>query len=506
MKYSLPLIIILSFLLFLSANAQISEGFDDGDFTNNPAWVGTDTNFTVNSSLQLQLNDVGSAATSYLSTTNSIIDSAEWQFYVKLSFSPSSQNFGRVYLVADQADLSSTSLNGYFIQLGESGSGDAIELYKKNGSTETMLIAGNPGQISYSTNTLRVKVTRTSSGVWNVYADTTGGTNFLAEGTATDASITTASYFGVLCTYTSSNATKFYFDDFYVGNIIVDQTAPTVLSVNAIAADSLKIQYSETVSSISTINYGVDNSIGSPVTAVADVNDPSVVYLTFTNSFVSGSYYNVSIVGIQDLAGNLMTDTTVNFSYYAPQTFDVVINEIMADPTPAVDLPEYEYVEIYNRSKFAIDLTGWTFTAGSTTKEIGSVSIDSNSYAILIDIDAAWLYTGYGTVIGVDAFPSITNDGQTLVLRNADGKMISTVSYTTDTYKDDAKKDGGWTLEQIDPNNPCGGDENWRASIGTKGGTPCTQNSVYSSNGDQTSPELNRISVIDSVNIQLFFP
>jgi hypothetical protein len=164
-----------------------------------------------------------------------------------------------------------------------------------------------------------------------------------------------------------------------------------------------------------------------------------------------------------------------------------------------------EYVEIYNRTDYSIDLSGWTFTAGSTTKTFEEVSIDSNSYAILISDDDAWLYTTYGTVIAMDGFPSITNEGQTLVLQNAESNIISTVSYNTDTYKDDAKEEGGWSLEQIDPNNPCGGEDNWMASVNSKGGSPGTQNSVYAGNEDDTSPELDRISVIDSINIQLFF-
>ncbi|MBP5708871.1 MAG: lamin tail domain-containing protein, partial [Bacteroidales bacterium] len=39
---------------------------------------------------------------------------------------------------------------------------------------------------------------------------------------------------------------------------------------------------------------------------------------------------------------------------------DVVITEIMADPTPVVGLPEVEYIEILNRTDEDIYLDGWT--------------------------------------------------------------------------------------------------------------------------------------------------
>ena len=45
---------IYIFLLSTLCFSQVEDNFTDGDFSNNPAWQGTTSNYTINSSFQLQ--------------------------------------------------------------------------------------------------------------------------------------------------------------------------------------------------------------------------------------------------------------------------------------------------------------------------------------------------------------------------------------------------------------------------------------------------------------------
>lgn len=186
--------------------------------------------------------------------------------------------------------------------------------------------------------------------------------------------------------------------------------------------------------------------------------------------------------------------------------YDVVITEIMADPSPAVGLPNAEFVEIKNVSSAAYNLTGWRLSDASGTAAINtSFVLQPDSIVILCATSNVAAYSVFGRTIGVTSFPSLDNDGDVLTLRSPQNRVIHSVTYTTDWYGNEAKKDGGWTLEMIDPKNPCTGKGNWKASTNNLGGTPGKVNSVNGVNVDNTPPQLKRAHALDHTTIVLVF-
>jgi len=502
-------ILLLAFCV--PAAAQISDNFGDGDFTNNPAWSGDNADFIVNAGFQLQLNSTA-ADTSSLSFASPFATNCEWQFWCRMNFSPSDNNNTRFYLTSDVANLEGP-VNGYYIRMGENGSLDGVDLWEQNGTTHTKIIDGLPARVALTNNIVRVKVTRTLAGLWTVYSDTTGGTNWVTEGSVTNNTFTTCNYSGYFCKCTVSNINDFFLDDVYAGPPIVDVSAPQISSVNVLSATQLDVTFNEPVeltSAETEVNYNVNNTIGNPSLATRDGSNPSIVHLTFTNSFVSAQNYMLYVSNVQDNAANAMVLDSAAFLYLpigTPVFHDVVINEIMADPSPVVGLPNTEFIELYNRSSQNFNLSGWTFTDGSSTGTIGNYTLPAGGYVIICANADTSLFTPFGNRVGISSFPSLNNAGDEVKIYDALSTVIDSVNYDIAWYQDAAKDDGGWTLELINPNatGQCAASGNWIASNNAAGGTPGIQNSVFNSSPDVTGPTLTYLHATGVNTIEVCF-
>ncbi|MFM2325991.1 MAG: hypothetical protein RIR31_193, partial [Bacteroidota bacterium] len=186
--------------------------------------------------------------------------------------------------------------------------------------------------------------------------------------------------------------------------------------------------------------------------------------------------------------------------------FDIVIDELMADPTPQISLPNNEWIELRNTSSTVFNLLGWRISdASGQSGPMPNYNLLPDSFVIVCTASTVTAMSAYGPTISVTSFPSLDNTGDIIYLRSPENKIIHAVNYTEAWYQNELKKDGGWTLEMIDTKNPCSGFTNWKASIDIKGGTPGKKNSVDAVNADATAPQLLRAFATDSVNITLVF-
>ncbi len=502
------------FFLLLSAivNAQWQDSFDDGEIGNNPPWLGDTASFQVNSQGQLQL-DAGAAGLTHISSQTNLDLSMdlEWRFFIRQNFSPSSGNYGRIYLVSDQPDLDAP-LNGYYLQFGESLTDDAVELFRQDGTTPVSVCRATNGAIA-SSFAISIRVTRDAIGLWKLFIDYSGGTNYVLETYGAEAMYTSSPYLGILCEYTSGNRTNFYFDDFYAGPLIRDTVSPQLLTITAITANELELQFSEAMDPFS-ITQGshytlVPGSIN-PVLAGPLAGDASRVQLSFSTPFTPAVQYLLTVQGLTDVSSNpVINGPDFPFAYYPPvqtQMHDVIFTEIMFEPSSSGALPVFEYVELLNLTSQAISLKDWTFSDAASQELIPSYTLHPGSYVVLCSQAACSALEAYGPCIGLASFPVLNNDaGDHVQLRNEQGLLMDEMFFSNETYRDGSKDDGGWSLERIDTSFLCPDPMNWMASASAAGGTPGQAGSRPGTYRDLVRPTLLRAAPLDSISVLIGF-
>lgn len=183
-----------------------------------------------------------------------------------------------------------------------------------------------------------------------------------------------------------------------------------------------------------------------------------------------------------------------------PARYDVLIHEILADPSPTAGLPEYEFIELKNVSAVAVNLSGWVLKDSSQSITLPAFILQPDSFVVICSRTALPFFSP-----AIAGSLSLGNEGERLSLYDKGGQLIHSVDYRKDWYGGSIKGNGGWSLEMIDTKWPCAGAENWKASVAAQGGTPGKNNSVAANIMEPSLPALLRVSVTDSVHLQLHF-
>lgn len=497
--------LLLLFLPYL-ATAQLQDDFSDGNFTQNPTWTGDVNGFIVNPQNQLQSS--GPAVTGtvlYLSTPSQAAVGTVWEFWANLRLATSASNYADIFLISDKEDLKAADANGYFVRIG--GTPDEVSLFRKDaGKSPVIIINGEDKTVATSNNIVRVRVTRGLDYTWQLEIDVTGtGQSYRSQGSVTDAAHRRSAYFGVLVRYSSANSQRFYFDDFR----ITDTRPPVLENAQPLSTQSLELRFNEPLNPTAAQNTANYTLNGSAKPASAELTENGTVLLTFAQSLRNGAN-TIAVAGIADLYGNtLQGPVELTFQYALPPVLpgynELLITEIMARETPATGLPAVEYIELHNPTEKVLMLQGIRYSDATSTTTLPNVLLQPGEYAVVVPNVQVANFSQFGRVIGISNFPSLNNTGELLQLRQPNGRLIYAVNYNDAWYRDNAKRNGGWSLEMIDVTNPCAGADNWIASNDARGGTPAQPNSVAASIPDNTPPVLLGVTALAPDRLLLRF-
>jgi hypothetical protein len=185
---------------------------------------------------------------------------------------------------------------------------------------------------------------------------------------------------------------------------------------------------------------------------------------------------------VADPDGNQMRDTLLMVMRNEADWGDLVFNEVMADPDPAVRY-ENEYLELFNRSDYHLDLEGWWLKVNERSYPLEPSLIDPASSG---EFHMGLIPGAYLVVSGL----TLPNEGALLSLYSSEGRLVHAVSYKVPWDGAEWKKEGGWSLESPDAEQLCRISSNWEFSNDPGGGTPGRINSKQTILVDRDPPVL----------------
>ena len=361
----------------------LHDSFSDGNFTASPAWGGNTTAWGIQAnsdaaagatgSNTLRLNSTAVSQTVYLSSQiGSWGTSQEWGVWVgRRAQAFTSSNQAYFWLVANESNLTSTTVDGYRLAIGDDSGGDDIRLeYVVNGAVSATVLTS----LGSLTNGLTdigflVRVTRSSSGAWALFTSTlptSNGTGAIAtgipnatnasvsQGTGTNNSLVPAAnnYIGVAALHSTgaSAIVSTEFDQIYF-TPPADTTNPTLATLSpaddaigvAVSAN-LVATFSEPIQAGSG-DIVIKKTLDDSVVATIPVGDAQVTIAGSTLTINptadlavnTGYYVQIAATAIDDLAGNsydgITNTTSWSFTTILPDT----TNPTLATLSPVDD-------------------------------------------------------------------------------------------------------------------------------------------------------------------------
>jgi hypothetical protein len=144
-----------------------------------------------------------------------------------------------------------------------------------------------------------------------------------------------------------------------------------------------------------------------------------------------------------------------------PSLLGVVINEIHYEPVNKTQA--LEFIELYNAGSQVEDLSGWYFSDGITFEFPSGTAMNPGDYLVIAE-NPSVLSSLMGAASLGPWEGSLSNDGETVTLRDSFGDKVDEVDYGTDFPWPTGAQGLGGSMELIHPgfDNDLGG--HWRTS------------------------------------------
>lgn len=467
-------------LIVVGCFGQWSNNFDNGSLND---WTGDVSDFTINDNNQLQLN-APTAGEAFIYRSSAIdFDTVSISLFHLMDFSPSDNNQSRIYLSLNDINIATAS--GYFIEIGENGSADALNFYFLDNGNEIFIGSATMGAMASEPAQVKLQIDIYPDGLWTVKSNYDGGDFVSLETEFIDSqfSFKESQYFGLSCKFSASRADKFFYDDLSVEKFVPDTSPPMIVDAIPQNQNELLVIFSEPILEVeatNTANYNLSNGYGNPSMIAQSGTLGNEYILTFDQDFDASLIFLLDISNVEDLNGNKLDKQTVSFLFAdSPSPGDIFISEILFDPYPGGE----DFVELYNRSGKYLDLNGLVIRndQNEASKEVGSITMPPGTYLALTE-DVGFLEQEYKPVseanIEFQELPAFNNDMGNVTLTSSASEIIDSYTYSEDQHFQLIDDTEGVSLERVSFDISADEERNWQsAAENVRFATPGYKNS-----------------------------
>ena len=475
-------ILFILVLLPVCAFAQFTETFDGPEIDSNNPWKGDLSDFQITDDGWLSLVGDPDKKYSRLKISLPYSNNMEWKFDVKMTFTPSDPNHIRFYLLTENLSLLGIS-SEYYIQIGSTKKTITLRRFRETEKAPVRIIEKELDVLKQNIVSLSVKVTLENSSLWSIYVREEGESTYTLLDTKEQKISSGIKYIesGLACHF-SKKVRGHFIDNIEISSNITPSeeepenpdpeepvspiVLPKLLSVQPLNLCELQFTFDRPVD-ISEAWFMISEIGKADRIGYADEQMKTVVNTKYPEEMVAGINYTITYDGLTDMEGNKLVPFSEEFVLEGEdggeaESGSILINEIMADPKGLEELPETEYVELYNTTENVLVLTDWQFSYGGKAKPMTTFEIPAKGYAVLYRSGRDIVADPSAVKVPLDNFPSaLANTGKLLQLFDGDNNLIDEVTYEKATHaKSWERSSSGWHLSS-DP----------------RGGTPGSVNS-----------------------------
>jgi hypothetical protein len=436
-------------------------------------------------------SEEGSSSLFHTLKTNWNSSDIDWTFKLKNgNWDPSASNRFWFYLSADT--IIPALINGWAVGVNINGNSDLLELWRiRKGRADSMVIQTDFDWNASILATIHVK--RSSKGDWEL--------SYRKEGEAasssfkgTDQTIAGFRNIGAFFNFTYTRSGQLWIDDICVNAV---QAGLCIQKLSLVNSHTLLLTFNNSIDPSSIRNdlfqLNDENNVTVPILQV-NPKDASNQMLELQLGEVRGIQLMLTVSGIKDKTGNVMTPENRSFAFsYPPEPGSVLINEVLFNPlTGGAD-----FVELINVSKAAVDIHHLKLATRNDTlalRQIYTLSAKARyllpSHYLTCTKDSLAIVQFYQsndphTFCSMPSFPTYADDEGIVVLLNDSLNIMDEFNYSAKMHSPFLTSVNGVSLERISLTRPTIDRSNWTSAASSAGyATPGLQNSQVTANAE----------------------